>query len=54
MNQPRDTLYATPDPDLGLFAFDDKVASVFPDMIRRSVPGYATIVAMTGLLARSP
>jgi tRNA (cmo5U34)-methyltransferase len=24
---------------------------VFPDMIRRSVPGYATIVAMTGLLA---
>ncbi len=51
MNQPRDTLYATPDPDLGLFAFDDKVASVFPDMIRRSVPGYATIVAMTGLLA---
>jgi len=51
VNQPRDTLYATPDPDLGLFAFDDKVASVFPDMIRRSVPGYATIVAMTGLLA---
>ena len=52
MNSPRDTLYATPDPDLGLFTFDDKVARVFPDMIRRSVPGYATIVAMTGLLAR--
>lgn len=51
MNPPRDTLYANPDPDLGLFTFDDKVANVFPDMIRRSVPGYATIVAMTGLLA---
>lgn len=51
VSAPRDTLYATPDPDLGLFTFDDRVASVFPDMIRRSVPGYATIVAMTGLLA---
>lgn len=51
MSEPRDTLYAAPDPDLGLFTFDDRVASVFPDMIRRSVPGYATIVAMTGLLA---
>ena len=27
------------------------LARVFPDMIRRSVPGYPTIVAMTGLLA---
>jgi tRNA (cmo5U34)-methyltransferase len=27
------------------------VAAVFPDMIRRSVPGYPTIIAMTGLLA---
>jgi tRNA (cmo5U34)-methyltransferase len=51
----RDTLYADPltDPlsDRALFAFDDKVARVFPDMIKRSVPGYPTIVAMTGLLA---
>ena len=34
-----------------MFAFDDSVASVFPDMIKRSVPGYTTIIAMTGLLA---
>ena len=51
MTSSRDNIYAVPQHDLGLFAFDDKVASVFPDMIRRSVPGYATIVAMTGLLA---
>jgi tRNA (cmo5U34)-methyltransferase len=35
----------------GAFAFDDSVASVFPDMIKRSVPGYTTIIAMTGLMA---
>jgi len=33
------------------FVFDETVASVFPDMIRRSVPGYELVVPMTGLLA---
>jgi len=33
------------------FAFDATVAKVFPDMIRRSVPGYETIISLTGLLA---
>lgn len=33
------------------FAFDDTVASVFPDMIRRSVPGYETVVPLAGLVA---
>ena len=33
------------------FAFDESVASVFPDMIRRSVPGYETIIALIGLLS---
>lgn len=33
------------------FSFDDTVAAVFPDMIRRSVPGYETVVPLTGLLA---
>lgn len=51
MTNPRDTLYADPLSEDGLFAFDDSVARVFPDMIKRSVPGYPTIVAMTGLLA---
>ena len=33
------------------FAFDERVAHVFPDMIRRSVPGYETVTALTGLIA---
>jgi tRNA (cmo5U34)-methyltransferase len=33
------------------FAFDDQVASVFDDMINRSVPGYSTIISMIGVLA---
>lgn len=33
------------------FAFDDQVASVFEDMINRSVPGYNTIISMIGVLA---
>ena len=51
MNDERDTLYSDPLAESGLFRFDDSVAQVFPDMIKRSVPGYATIVSMTGLLA---
>ncbi len=40
-----------PERQLVDFAFDDAVAAVFPDMIRRSVPGYETVIPMTGLLA---
>ncbi len=47
----RDELFSTPLSDPGLFRFDASVASVFPDMINRSVPGYATVVGMTGTLA---
>jgi len=47
----RDTLFADPASDRGLFTFDEDVARVFPDMIKRSVPGYPTIISMTGLLA---
>jgi len=47
----RDKLYAETLDEPGQFAFDDSVARVFPDMIQRSVPGYTTIIAMTGLLA---
>ncbi len=51
MSDQRDTLYADTITEPGLFAFDDRVARVFPDMIKRSVPGYTTVVAMTGLIA---
>lgn len=46
----QDQIYAAPQP-VSDFVFDDKVASVFTDMINRSVPGYATIISMIGVLA---
>jgi len=47
----RDRLYAERHDTPGDFVFDEAVAQVFDDMIQRSVPGYAQVVAMTGLLA---
>ncbi len=47
----RDDIYANPLGAVADFAFDASVVSVFPDMINRSVPGYQTIVAMTGVMA---
>jgi tRNA (cmo5U34)-methyltransferase len=46
-----DRVFAKPKSMIVDFAFDETVARVFPDMIRRSVPGYETIIALTGLLA---
>ena len=46
-----DTLYARGGATPGGFRFDAEVATVFADMIVRSVPGYAETVAMTGWLA---
>lgn len=48
---PRDTVYALPQQHVGDFAFDERVVEVFPDMIARSVPGYASILAMIEQLA---
>lgn len=45
-----DNIFATPQSRAD-FVFDDKVATVFSDMINRSVPGYATILSMIGVLA---
>ena len=39
-----DTLYADPLLAQEAFTFDQKVVSVFPDMIKRSVPGYPAIL----------
>ncbi|MAR91801.1 MAG: carboxy-S-adenosyl-L-methionine synthase CmoA [Pseudomonadota bacterium] len=46
-----DNLFARPRAHLVDFAFDEQVAQVFPDMIRRSVPGYETVIAMLGVFA---
>ncbi|MGD8925313.1 MAG: carboxy-S-adenosyl-L-methionine synthase CmoA [Thioalkalispiraceae bacterium] len=47
----RDRIYAEPSGMLVDFVFDEKVANVFPDMIRRSVPGYDTIIPVLGVFA---
>jgi tRNA (cmo5U34)-methyltransferase len=47
----RDKLYSGHRPDVVDFVFDESVAEVFPDMIRRSVPGYETIISMIGCIA---
>jgi tRNA (cmo5U34)-methyltransferase len=46
----RDTVYRTEDPGEP-FRFNDEVAAVFPDMLRRSIPGYATSLEAIGSLA---
>tara|TARA_B100001109_G_scaffold130598_1_gene106246 strand:- start:102817 stop:103608 length:792 start_codon:yes stop_codon:yes gene_type:complete len=49
--QQADNIYQTPLDDVPGFTFDGAVARVFPDMIKRSVPGYAETVAMSGIIA---
>ncbi len=46
-----DAIYARQHPHLVDFEFNESVVNVFPDMIRRSVPGYSTLVPLIGLLA---
>ena len=46
-----DRLFSDPLRAPAPFRFDHRVVEVFPDMLRRSVPGYETVIAMTGLLA---
>ncbi len=50
-NSEQDRLYAEIQSGIADFVFDERVAVVFPDMIQRSVPGYATIINMIGALA---
>lgn len=45
-----DKIFATPLDKVTDFTFDEAVARVFPDMIRRSVPGYTTIIPMIGII----
>ena len=47
-----DNLFETPFVGVGDFRFDEKVSEVFPDMIRRSVPGYGHVTGLSGLIAK--
>ena len=48
----RDTVFAEQQDMIVDFAFDEKVAGVFPDMIRRSVPGYDAVIPLLGVFAQ--
>ncbi len=47
----RDEVFRSPRSQIVDFVFDESVAAAFPDMIRRSVPGYETVIPITGLIA---
>ena len=51
MKQQPDRPFAQPLDQVPDFVFNEDVAKVFPDMIKRSVPGYPTIVENLGVLA---
>lgn len=46
-----DRIYSRPVKKIADFVFDESVARVFPDMIERSVPGYAALIPLVGMLA---
>lgn len=48
---PRDQVFATPKDAIGDFKFNTEVASVFDDMVTRSVPFYVEMQRMIGELA---
>lgn len=47
----KDTIYATENLETGPFEFNEDVAQVFPDMLKRSIPGYAASIQAIGTLA---
>jgi len=47
----QDRIFAEADAAPGSFEFNDDVADVFPDMLRRSIPGYAASIQAVGTLA---
>lgn len=51
MTSNTDDIYSSASPNLVDFAFDQRVVNVFPDMIRRSVPAYDTVIPLSALVA---
>jgi tRNA (cmo5U34)-methyltransferase len=48
----KDEIFKVSDADPGTFEFNDAVADVFPDMLRRSIPGYDASLEAIGTLSR--
>lgn len=44
--------FTTPLDNTSRFSFDEQVVACFPDMIRRSVPGYGQVLSMLPIFAR--
>ena len=51
MHHSTDNIYSTSLEKVSNFEFDESVARVFPDMIRRSVPGYDMIIPSISLIS---
>ncbi len=51
-NWKKDTVFKEPVEKIVDFNFDEKVADVFEDMLRRSIPGYSTIISIIGMLTK--
>jgi len=52
-NGSQDKLFMTYQEKIQQFQFDEAVANVFTDMIKRSVPGYENIISMIGLFTQA-
>ena len=53
MTKHTDKIYASAQQQIKAFAFDERVTQVFQDMIQRSVPGYAMILELIGIITQS-
>ncbi|HEY5715638.1 MAG TPA: carboxy-S-adenosyl-L-methionine synthase CmoA [Psychromonas sp.] len=47
-----DNIYSKPLAQVGEFTFDEQVVQVFPDMIKRSVPGYEKIINSIAMITK--
>lgn len=48
----KDKIFEDPLYNIVDFEFDNKVANVFEDMLKRSIPGYSSIIATVGMLTK--
>jgi len=48
----RDSVFSDLHPEIAEFTFNQNVASVFADMLKRSVPGYGTVLAQLSVFAK--
>ncbi len=48
----RDKVFSEHHPEISEFAFNENVATVFSDMLKRSVPGYGTVLSFLSLFGK--